>query len=177
MKKTSDKPAKPKATLVKARSRFLDELESFTTSIAASSGSLPPYFWVTVPEENPRASKGKPQWTGGLDVGRKQVHKLHLHLQQPSSLDADTVHKSTFRVAHGSSYYSNDLLTVASQSGEVWPLTSQQFLGKHFKYETRIERVVGEAYYAGYIDEWELAFKPLAVGGDKRWSLEQVLHR
>ncbi|MEW5315763.1 MAG: hypothetical protein WDW38_007169 [Sanguina aurantia] len=88
-----------------------------------------------------------------------------------------SVHKSTYSVAYGERRYTNDLLTAALDSGDVSPVTSQQFLGNHFKDETRIKRVVAEALYAAYIVEWEVNFKPLRVGGGLGWNLDQLLHR
>ncbi|MEW5306351.1 MAG: hypothetical protein WDW36_008820 [Sanguina aurantia] len=143
--------------------------------MAESASQLAPYFWMTVEEEHPSASKGKPLWTYGLQSGRDMVHSLHLGLQQPES--PLSVHKSTYSVAYGERRYTNDLLTAALDSGDVSPVTSQQFLGNHFKDETRIKRVVAEALYAAYIVEWEMNFKPLRVGGGLGWNLDQLLHR
>ncbi|MEW5306348.1 MAG: hypothetical protein WDW36_008817 [Sanguina aurantia] len=143
--------------------------------MAESASQLAPYFWMTVEEEHPSASKGKPLWTYGLQSGRDMVHSLHLGLQQPES--PLSVHKSTYSVAYGERRYTNDLLTAALDSGDVSPVTSQQFLGNHFKDETRIKRVVAEALYAAYIVEWEVNFKPLRVGGGLGWNLDQLLHR
>lgn len=164
----------PKATLFEAPPKFFKELE-FIKQMAASASELPPYFWVEVSEEMPSASRGKPLWTGGLGSGRKELHRLHLGLQDPSS--PQSVHKSTYSVAHRGGRYTNDLLSVVSSSGGLRPVTSQQFLGHLFKHETRIERFIGEALYAAYIDQWELTLKPLRVKDEQRWSLNKLVHR